>query len=90
MIYSVPCRSSHRSSCSVIHARSDADTLIVQEAVESAEVSETVLIGVLLIYYANTQQHNIYFVPQQKRNSKQRFWDTSNAGCRREEKSCKH
>ena len=96
MIYSVPCRSSHRSSCSVVHARCDADTLIVQKAVESAEVSETVLVSddtdllVLLIYHANTQQHNIYFIPEQKRNSKQRSWDIKQVKATSGSFICKH
>ena len=68
----------------------------MQKAVESAEVSETVLVGddtdllVLLIYHANTQQHNIYFVPEQKRNSKQRSWDIKQVKATLGSFICKH
>ena len=66
--------------CTVYHAESDADVLIVQKAVESSELRKTVLIGddtdllVLLIFYANIEFHDIFFIPQQKSKSS-RIWN---------------
>ena len=62
------------------HAESDADVLIVQKAVESSELRTTVLIGddtdllVLLIFYANLEFYDIFFIPQQRSKSS-KIWN---------------
>ena len=61
-----------KNNCETYHASGDAD-LIVQKAVESASTVTTVLVGedtdllILLCYHANTNGHNIYFQPEQKK-----------------------
>ena len=68
------------AGCAVFHATSDADVLIVQKAVESAEVQDTVLVGddtdllVLSLHHEKPSQ-NLYLAPQPKRNAKARIWD---------------
>ena len=65
-----------KNNCKTYHASGDADLLIVQKAVESASAVTTLVVGedtdflILLCYHANTNGHNIYFLPEQKMNSK--------------------
>ena len=68
--------------CKVHHASGDADLLIVQKAVESATVVDTVLVGddtnllVLLCYHAHLDSHSIFFRPEPKKNTKTiRVWN---------------
>ena len=68
--------------CKVHHASGDADLLIVQKAVESATVVDTVLVGddtnllVLLYYHAHLDSHSIFFRPEPKKNTKNtRVWN---------------
>ena len=69
-----------KASCTVYHASGDADVLIVQKAVQSAQTRETILIGedtdqlVLLCYYTTPELHPLYFMSEPKRNSKNRLW----------------
>ena len=67
-----------------IHAKADADVLIVQTAVKCAENREVALIGggtdmlVLLCYQANLENNKIFFKsgPKQRLSSKYlRVWD---------------
>ena len=70
--------------CTVHHAKADADVLIVQKAVESAQTSATIVVGedtdllVLLCYHADKDAHNIFFKPKPKTNAKRkmkRIWN---------------
>ena len=60
--------------CIVYHAKSDADTLIVSKAIESALTSETIVVGedtdllVLLLYHADLNSHKIFFKSDMKQN----------------------
>lgn len=69
-----------------VHAKNDADVMIVQTAVESAKTSETVVVGddtdllVLLCFHADVAAHKLHFIPEPKKTStKQRTWDIKNA-----------
>ena len=71
-----------KSGCKILHAKGDADLLIVQTALESAETSDTVLIGddtdllVLLCYHAATEGHKVFLKQEPKQNAlKRRVWD---------------
>ena len=63
-----------KNNCTVYYAKSDADFLIVQKAVETAEYSNTVVIGddtdllVLLIYHTKLIHNEICFIPEPKKN----------------------
>ena len=66
----------------VVNAKSDADLLIAQTAVESAKISDTVVVGddtdllVLLCFHSDMTAHEMYFIPEPKTMStKQRVWD---------------
>jgi 5'-3' exonuclease len=67
-----------KEGCEVIHARGDADTLIVQTAVRISEDRETVLVGddtdllVLLIHLAGENKHDIHFRPEPKKGAEVR------------------
>ena len=70
------------SKCKVHHAPGDADLLIVQKAVESAAIVNTVLVGddtdllILLCYHASLDSHSIFFRPEPKKTTKNpRVWD---------------
>ncbi len=58
-----------KNNCTVYYAKSDADFLIVQKAVETAEYSNTVVVGddtdllVLLIYHTEMIHNEICFIP---------------------------
>ena len=53
--------------CHVVHAEGDADLIIAQTAVKSAEEHQTVVVGedtdllVLLCFYADTTHQTIFF-----------------------------
>ena len=55
-----------KAGCLIIHARGDADLLIVKTAVESARSTDTILVGddtdllVLLIYHAEMNGKSIH------------------------------
>ncbi|XP_065915240.1 uncharacterized protein [Dysidea avara] len=76
-----------RRNCKVYHSPGDADVMIVQKAVESATVTDTVLVGddtdllVLLCYHACLNSHTIFFKPEPKRTTtkKLRVWNISAA-----------
>ena len=66
----------------LIHARGDADLLIVTTAVETAKFEDTVLVGddtdrlILLIFYADLNAKGVFFAPEPKANSKKnRTWN---------------
>ena len=66
----------------VFHATSDTDVLIVQKAVESTEIQNTVLVGdntdwLVLLLHQESPIHKLYFAPQPKRNAKACVWDIS-------------
>ena len=68
--------------CTVHHANSDADVLIVQKALEASMSSEVVVIAddtdilILLIYHADVEQHTIFLRSEPKPNAKtNRIWD---------------
>ena len=70
------------SGCDVLHATGDADLLIVQTAIISAESNDTILVGedtdliVLLCYYARDAIHDIFMLSQHKvATQKTRVWD---------------
>ena len=62
-----------KASCTVYHASGDADVIIVQKAVQSAQTRETILIGedtnllVLLCYYTTPELHPLYFMSEPKK-----------------------
>ena len=64
------------SKCKVHHASGDADLLIVQKAVESAAMVNTVLVGddtnllILLCYHTSLDSHSILFRPEPKKTTK--------------------
>ena len=71
-----------KSKCKVHHAPGDADLLIVQKAVESAAMVNTVLVGddtdllILLCYHASLGSHSIFFRSEPKKTTKNpRVWD---------------
>ena len=55
------------AGCEVFHAQADADVLIVQKAIESANSKDTVLVGddmdllVLLLYHLTSTSYNLFF-----------------------------
>ena len=65
-----------KNNCIVYYAKSDADFLIVQKAVETAEYSNTVVLGddtdllVLLIYHTKLNHKEIFFIPEPKKKFK--------------------
>ena len=68
--------------CKVHHAPGDAELLIVQKAVESATMRNTVLVGddtdllILLCYHESLDSHCIFFRPEPKKTTKNpRIWD---------------
>ena len=69
------------AGCAVVQAQGDADTLIVQKAIESTHEQDTALIGddtdllVLSLYHVKETRHNLFFAPEPKKNAKKRVWD---------------
>ena len=65
-----------KANCHTHHATGDADLLMVQKAVESATLSDTVLVGddtdllILLCYDACLDSHDIFFRPEPKKTTK--------------------
>jgi len=71
-----------KKNCETHHASGDADLLIVLKAVQSATVTNTVLVGddtdllVLLCYHASLESHDLFFCPEPKKNTKKpRIWN---------------
>ena len=64
------------TGCDVFHATSDADVLIVQKAIESADNQDTTLVGddtdllVLLLYHTKLTSYNLFFAPEPRKNAK--------------------
>ena len=64
-----------KKECKVYHAPGDADLLIVQRAVESSSVMDTVLVGddtdllVLLCYYTSVDSYSNFFFNQNPRKT---------------------
>ncbi len=76
--------SSHleEAGCLTAHARSDADVLIMQTAIQSAKTVDTVVVGedtdlpILLLYHADMDGNELYFRPELKQNAKSiRVWN---------------
>ena len=67
------------TGCDVFHATSDADVLIVQKAIESADNQDTTLVGddtdllVLLLYHTKLTSYNLFFAPEPRKNAKKVF-----------------
>ena len=67
-----------KRKCKMYHAPGDADLLIVQKAVESSTVMDTVLVDddtdllVLLCYHASLDSHSIFFNRTQEKHQKSR------------------
>lgn len=74
-----------KSGFDVLHAKGDADVLIVKTALEVARNSETVLVGsdtdliVLLIHYTTGCHNRVYFMPPAKSDSPDRYLDIKKA-----------
>ena len=71
-----------KKKCNVYHAPRNADLLIVQKAVESSTVMDTVMVGndtnliVSLCYHASLNSHSILFQQEPKKNAKNPvMWD---------------
>ena len=71
-----------RAGISTDNAKGEADVLIVENVVESAKTFATVLVGddtdliILLLYHVNLDNHEVFFQPEPKQNSKHpRVWD---------------
>ena len=79
-----------QSGCQVLHAKADADLLIVLKAVEVAKTTKTALVGdgtdllFLLLYHAELQSFDLYFAP------KCRTWDIKNVKARLGSLMCSH
>ena len=62
------------NNCKVHHAPGDADLLIVQESVESATMSTTILVGddtdLLILLYSSLHSHRVFFQPEPKKSTK--------------------
>ena len=71
------------AGCKVFYASADADVLIVQKALESAEIHDTILVGddtdllVLSIYHSKSSRNSLFFALEPKKNAKQYVWDIS-------------
>ena len=67
------------SGIRTLQAEGDADLLIVQTAVESAEKDQTVLVGedtdllILLCHYASLNANSIFLKPEKKREMRRRL-----------------
>ena len=84
------------TGCDVFHATSDADVLIVQKAIESADNQDTTLVGddtdllVLLLYHTKLTSYNLFFAPEPRKNAKKRVWDIMKAKNNLGPFTCKH
>ena len=70
------------AGCTTIHAKGDADILIVKTAVESAKVVSTVLIGddtdllILLCHYGHAIEKDLFLKPERKADTKKhKVWN---------------
>ena len=70
-----------RAGCSIDQATHDADVLIVQTAVASAQTKDTVLIGddtdllILLLHHVKMDAHELFMAPEPKQSTKRkRVW----------------
>lgn len=70
------------AGCLTAHARSDADVLIIQTAIQSSKTVNTVVVGedtdllILLLHHADMDGKELYFRPEPKRNAKKvRLWN---------------
>jgi len=70
-----------RAGCNIDHAKHDADVLIVQTAVASARIKDTVLIGddtdllILLLHHAELDAHDLFLAPEPRQSAKKtRIW----------------
>ena len=70
-----------KNKCTVHHAPGDADLLIVQKAVESATMVDTVVVDddtdllILLCYHVSLDSHRMYFRQEPKKSTKNpRVW----------------
>ena len=85
-----------KNNCTVYHTKLDAEFLIVQKAVETAEYSNTVVLGddtdllVLLIYHTKLNHKEIFFIPEPKKNSKCRIWNVKQVKTELGSFVCKH
>ena len=64
-----------KAGITVFHATSDADVLIVQKAIDSADVQDRMLVGqdidlLVLSLHQEPPSHKLYFAPQPKRSAK--------------------
>ena len=66
-----------QNNCEVHHASGNADLLIVMKAVQSANSSNTVLVGddtdlrILLSHRASIESHDLFLCPEPKKTTKQ-------------------
>ena len=71
-----------RAGCSIDHATHDADVLIVQTAVGSAQTKDTVLIGddtdllILLLHHVEMDAHGLFMAPEPKQSTKKKVHKT--------------
>ena len=85
-----------KNNCIVYYAKLDADFLIVQKAVETAEYSNTVVLGddtdllVLLIYHTKLNHKEIFFIPEPQKNFKCRIWNVKQVKTELGSFVCKH
>lgn len=70
-----------RAGCFTLHAKHDADLLIVQTAVAAARTKDSVLVGddtdllVLALHHTEINSHDLFFAPEPKQSSKKtRVW----------------
>ena len=71
-----------RTDCAILHAKDDADVLIVKTAAESAKAADTILVMddtdllILLCYYADIRSKGLYLKPELRQKTKTpRIWD---------------
>ena len=67
--------------CEVFHTPSDADVLIAEKALQSADIQDTALVGddtdllVLLLYHSKLTSNELFFASEPKKNAKNCIWD---------------
>ena len=71
-----------RTDYTILHAKGDADVLIVKTAVESVKTADTIFVGddtdllILLCYYADIHSKDLYLKPEPRQKTKTpRIWD---------------
>ena len=85
-----------KNNCEVHHASGDADLLIVMIAVQSANSSNTLLVGddtdlLVLLCYASIESHDLLFCPEPKKNTPQpRIWNIKETKQRLGPDICQH